>query len=154
MENTRENTPFRKLLRLVPPKLRNWLHPEFEETNKKSSSTQANVSQTRKGPANSTWPAHQGSGLALTLKSERKMAIYCTPCPLRYGGCRSLARKKGELWLLRLLQTRQMASCFWFRSLPWARARNMLIFSMFAYATSPPHPLPPPLEHVLTASRP
>lgn len=152
MENTRENTPFRKLLRLV-------LFDQGSETG----FTQSLKKQTRKallhkpmflklgGPANSTWPAHQGSGLALTLNSERKMAIYYIPCPLHYGGCRSLARKKGELWLLGLLQTRQMASCFWFRSLPCGAARNIPVFSVcLCYLSTTPSP--PPLEHVLKTS--
>lgn len=80
------------------------------------------------------------------------MVTYCTPCPLHYGGCSSFARKKGELRLLGLLWTRQMASCFWFRSLPWGCARNMLIFCVCLCCLSTA-PLPPPLKHVLRTSR-
>lgn len=116
MENTRENknTPFRKLLRLVlfhqGSETGFTLLLDGETNSRRKSYTQASVSQTRQGPANSTWPVHQGSGLAVTLNSEWKMAIYCTPCPLHYGGHGSCARNKGKLGLLGFLYTRQMAS--------------------------------------------
>lgn len=141
MENIRESTLFRKLLRLVPPKLRNWLHPQFEETNKKKLFYTSQCFSNKERTCQQYLASPLGQWFSLTLKSERKMAIYCTPCPLHYGGCGSLARKKGELWLLGLLQTGQMASCFWFRSLPWARATNMLIFSVcLCYLSTTPSP--------------
>lgn len=51
----------------------------LKKQTRKSSSTQANVSQTRKGPANSTWPAHWGSGLAWPWSQRGKWLFIVRP---------------------------------------------------------------------------
>lgn len=93
-----------------------------------------------------TWPAPQGSCLAMTLNSVRKRAIYCSLCSLYYGGCGSRARNKGELVLLGLLQARQKASLVWFRSLPWvvSQTHSYSLSLLMLPFCSPPTPTPCP----------
>ena len=100
-----------------------------------------------------TWPAPQGSCLAMTLNSVRKRAIYCSFCSLYYGGCGSCARNKGKLRLLGLLQARQTASLVWFRSLPWVVSQThsySLSLLMLPFRSLPtPTPCPTSITETL-----
>lgn len=161
MENTWENTPFRKLLRLV-------LFCQGSETG----FTQSLEKRTRKVLLHKPTFLEVGKSLPTCLARTLGQRFSHDPEFSEENGYLSftLLSSLWRLWIMCQEWRRagvtgasldqadsKIASLFWFRSLPWGCARNMLIFPVFADAASPlttnPHSLPRP-HHWNTASKP